>query len=252
MEERCKLLRGLLSEQASSDKDICEVLDYEMEAANVEMLEESPGYWAPKLPEGYLKTVPTARLLNHFATHNSRLQADANVRVGVVFGVDNMAGMVTWNRPGELLKKSDLIFVSRQMATVNLPKDPSPLLENLRYFELNDSVPVKWQESVIFGEKQGSFVNKDAKGDGAYFLLPELPGMADLSSTDIRKSVAMCASMLEKHGFPGISSGAVDLFKSIYGAAEARDGILSKATGRGELVNSNDESQQKKMRLSSN
>ena len=39
-------------------------------------------------------------LLAHFA---ATAQAREGARVGVVFGVDNLAGMATWNAPADLL-----------------------------------------------------------------------------------------------------------------------------------------------------
>ena len=48
--------------------------------------------------EGYLRTVPTASLLRHFAQH-SPLLAPGKRRLGAVFGVDNLAGGMT--TPGD-------------------------------------------------------------------------------------------------------------------------------------------------------
>jgi len=199
MSERCDMLRGLLGTEASTDKSICHVLDYE-HVHGSSLLEESPNYWATRLPEGYLKTVPTAALMTHFASHSPLITA--NSRLGIVFGVDNLAGIVTWNRPGSLLARADLVFVSRNMATVKLPKSPSELLEVLRYFELHASVPVNYHGATLFGDKSGSFIHKEASGEGALFLLPPLQGGDEhLSSTSIRTNVAACMSTLIAHGF---------------------------------------------------
>ena len=53
----------------------------------------SPSPWPspPQAAEGYLRTVPTASLLRHFAQH-SPLLAPGKRRLGAVFGVDNLAG----------------------------------------------------------------------------------------------------------------------------------------------------------------
>lgn len=206
MSERCDILRSLVQLEPSSDKDICHVLDYEHEHG-AHLLEESPGYWAPRLPDGYLKTVPTVGLMGHFAA-NSSLLSDGDTRLGIVFGVDNLAGIVTWNRPSELLARADLVFVSRAMASVSLPRDPSELVKGLKHFELLASVPVIYKEVTLFGDQTGSFGNKDALGEGALFLLPALKeGGEQLSSTNIRTSVAACASTLAQHGFAGLLAG---------------------------------------------
>lgn len=151
MSNRCSLLRSLVESCDSPDKSICHVLDYE-HSHGTQLLEESPGYWAPKLPDGYLQTVPTVGLMKHFASHSPLLAADD--RLGIVFGIDNLAGLVTWNRPGDLLARADLVFVSRDMDSVNLPKSPSALLQALKYLELSASVPVIYEKVTLFGAER--------------------------------------------------------------------------------------------------
>ena len=95
MERRCAMLKALVTAEGTAAADLCHVIDHEGEHSE-ELLEESPGYWAPKLPAGYLRTVPTVRLIHHFARTSPHLQA-AGVRLGLVFGVDNLVGMASWN-----------------------------------------------------------------------------------------------------------------------------------------------------------
>ena len=95
MERRCAMLQALVTAEGAAAADLCHVIDHEGEHSE-ELLEESPGYWAPKLPGGYLRTVPTVRLIRHFARTSPHMQAPG-VRLGLVFGVDNLAGMAPSN-----------------------------------------------------------------------------------------------------------------------------------------------------------
>ena len=144
MTERCALLKGLLEREKSPFISCCHVLDYEHSSGDAALLAESPGYWAPKLSDGYLKTVPTAALIAHFASHSPLMEA--GTRLGVVFGVDNLAGMATWNNPAGLLARADLVLVARDMPSVHIQRDPSALLGALRYLVLRTGVPVVHQE----------------------------------------------------------------------------------------------------------
>ena len=57
--QRCEMLRALLREEDAPEAAVCEVLDYELTHGGA-LLEPSPGYWGPRLPGGYLRTVPSA------------------------------------------------------------------------------------------------------------------------------------------------------------------------------------------------
>ena len=97
-----------------------EVLDYELTHGGA-LLEPSPGYWGPRLPGGYLRTVPSAALIRHFAAHAPQLAAAAaggggRRRLGVVFGVDNLGGMASWERPAQMLAQADVVLVARAAA----------------------------------------------------------------------------------------------------------------------------------------
>ena len=221
MKERCALLRSLLElerEAAGALAERCHVLDYEHSSGDAALLAESPGYWAPKLPDGYLKTVPTTSLISHFAAHSPLLQPEteggARPRLGVVFGVDNLAGMASWNSPENLLADADLILLAREMPRVVFGRDPFGLLGALKHVEVRAAVPVVYEETELFGGVTGSFVHEGASGEGALFLLPPLDGKdEELSSTRIRNAIgeksdgAALNATLAKHGFGEDSFG---------------------------------------------
>ena len=109
----------------------------------------------------------------------------------VVFGVDNLAGMASWNDPGKLLARADLVFLARAMPRVQVPKDPSELLGALRHAEIGAAVPIVHGEALLLGGTLGSFTNEGASGDSALFMLPPLEGDDEsLSSTRIREALA--------------------------------------------------------------
>ena len=201
MAERCELLRRLLVAESEGGGEhaslisTCRVLNYEGEHG-AELLDESPGYWAKKLPDGYLKTVPTMGLLAHFA---ATAQAREGARVGVVFGVDNLAGMATWNAPANLLARADIVLVSRAMAEVAFPRDPTELLSSVARIETRAPVRVKYEpRGVLFGATVGTMVNPDTNGhEGVIYLLPPLRGDDEgLSSTAMRAALAVLVDTL--------------------------------------------------------
>ena len=188
MSERCTLLRTLIDNEASADVKLCHVLDYEHSSGDASLLTSSPGYWAPKLPGGYLMTVPTSTVIAHFASHSPLMRS--GTRLGVVFGVDNMANMATWNHPERLFAQADLILLARATPRVAMARDPSELLSALKHLQIDVAVPVVYGDEEVLGSAIGSFVNRIATGDGALFLLPALEGQDEgLSSTRIREAV---------------------------------------------------------------
>ena len=205
MAERCALLSELIAGEPAEKTVGCHVLDYEHSSGDAELLATSPGYWAPKLPEGYLKTVPTASVIASFGAR-SPLMSDG-ARLGVVFGVDNLAGMASWNDPGGLLAQADLVLLARGMPQVRLGKDPAELLSALRHVEIQAPVPVVHEGSTLLGSTIGSFVNDGAPGDGALFMLPPLEGADEgLSSTRIREAVAAKGSSTPEGA--GVATGS--------------------------------------------
>ena len=206
--ERCEMLRSLIAAEASAAQEyVCHVLDYE-HTAGEEVLAESPGYWAPRLPQGYLRTVPTTTLIAHFAAH-SPLLADGAARLAVVFGVDNLAGMSSWNAPDTLLQKADVVLLARCASSVQFGCEPSGLLGAVRHLEVRAAVPVKHAGTELFGAACGSFVNTAAASEGALMLLPPLAGPDEsLSSTAIRNAVAASAPPAASDGAAASSDGA--------------------------------------------
>lgn len=191
MRERCALLQALLASEPAERTAACHVLDYEHTGGDG-LLAESPGYWAPKMPGGYLRTVPTTALIAHFAANSSLMEGGA--RLGVVFGVDNLAGMASWNDPDKLLARADLVFLARGMDKVSFAAQPSGLLNALRHLIVSSCVPVVHGSETLFGHQTGSFVNEDAAGEGALFMLPPLSGDDEgLSSTTIRHAIGQHA-----------------------------------------------------------
>ena len=190
MGERCAALKALLKSEPAEETKLCHVLDYECTSGDASLLQASPGYWAPKLPEGYLKTVPTTAVIAHFAAHSPLLVPGA--RLGLVFGVDNLAGMASWNNPGELFAhRADLVLVARAMAMVKMSSDPSELLRTLKYLDIRAAVPVFRGDTELLGGTVGTYENPGATGDGALFVLPPLEGEDEiLSSTSLREAIA--------------------------------------------------------------
>lgn len=251
MSERCEALRMLLKGEPAEQTRICHVLDYE-HGADSALLAESPGYWAPKLPEGYLKTVPTTAVIAHFASHSPLMDKDA--RLGMVFGVDNLAGMATWNDPGALLAQGDLVLLARAMPAVKMSRDPSELLGALQHLEIRAAVPIIYEGKEICGGECGSFRNTTATGDGALFMLPALAGGDEnLSSTRIRAAIAAKvaavgddagtsdsaissepAAVLAAHGY---STGSVEsIFKVATAGAETVGKMLAAGKAREQWV----------------
>ncbi|CAJ1400548.1 unnamed protein product, partial [Effrenium voratum] len=198
MAQRCEQLRLLLRDQGEGLEAFCHVLDYELRFG-AQLLEESPNYWAQRLPEGYLRTVPTKSLLRHFAQHSPLMKS---ARLGAVFGVDNLIGMASWNAPGELLESTDLVLVAREAATVELRSSPQPLLSELRYFQIQERVDVKYEGKELFGQAVGCFENASASKSAAsrLVLLPALGPDEGLSSSCLRKALAECLATCRQHG----------------------------------------------------
>lgn len=140
MEQRCIMLQALVAAEGEAAAALCHVIDHEGEHSE-ELLEESPGYWAAKLPNAYLRTVPTVRLIHHFARTSPHMQP-AGSRLGLVFGVDNLAGMASWNRPGELLSSCDLVLLARGTEAICFGREPHELLAALATLHVSVALPV--------------------------------------------------------------------------------------------------------------
>ncbi|CAK9095136.1 unnamed protein product [Durusdinium trenchii] len=196
MAARCDFLRALLRREEPRTEAFCKVLDYEQQ--HPELLETSPNYWAKKLPEGYLRTVPTASLLRHVARGDL---VGPGQRLGAVFGVDNLAGMSSWNAVGELLEDTDLILVAREMQIVEMCQDPEPLLGALKHFCLEERVQVKYKDQELLPRELGHFENVNSSGHALLLLLPALRGPDEhLSSTQLRKRLVELLASARSHG----------------------------------------------------
>ena len=192
MVERRALLKSLIDAKPSGlHTNVCHVLDYEHTEKVREVLAESPGYWAPKLPSGYLKTVPTTALITHFSEHSPMLVGGTK-RLAIVFGIDNLAGMSSWNNPEALLSRADLVLLARGLSSVEFGRDPSGLLSAVRHLEVKSAMPVIFGGRELFGGQVGSFVNATAAAsEAALILLPPLDGQDEgLSSTAIRSALS--------------------------------------------------------------
>ena len=224
---------------------MCEVLDYELTHGGA-LLEPSPGYWGPRLPGGYLRTVPSAALIRHFAAHAPQLAAAAaeggggRRRLGVVFGVDNLGGMASWERPAQMLAQADVVLVARAAARVTFGADPSDLLGAIRHLAILAAVPVfapkrgDDDDAPLFGPALGHFANGGAGGESALFLLPPLVGADEhLSSTKLRDALANGAAggdaTLGAHGY---ASPAALVRSSAPTAAPARSRSSRARRGR--------------------
>ena len=247
--QRCEMLRALLREEDAPEAAVCEVLDYELTHGGA-LLEPSPGYWGPRLPGGYLRTVPSAALIRHFAAHAPQLAAAAaggggRRRLGVVFGVDNLGGMASWERPAQMLAQADVVLVARAAARVTFGADPSDLLGAIRHLAILAAVPVFAPKRgddddappPLFGAEVGPFANSGAGGDSALFLLPPLVGADEhLSSTKLRDALANGAAggdaTLAAHGYA--SAAALGALLGANGGAGALAELEGAARARGE------------------
>ena len=220
MQRRCAMLRQLLRQEASPLVKICRVVDFERTLGSAAL--ERSAFWERLLPQGYLRTLPTASLIAHFVerspllTERSELKPRGKARVAVVLGVDNLASLPAWVSPGQVLERSDLVIVARAMSAVNFSKDPSALLKPLKHLHVCTKLPVRWSgesrlapshwgaesRSTLFGESVGYTQMERASGDGALFLLPPLIGEDEHLSSTASLTFIFCTLIKEKklHG----------------------------------------------------
>ncbi len=213
IEYRCALLRDLLAE-AGADPAVFEVLPYELTHA-AELLQGSGTYWRKRLGD-HLHTVPTVALITHLAA-NRTLVGESD-RLGLVFGMDQLAGMSGWEAPSKLLERADLILTSRPDGkSIAFGSDPSQLLACTRYFEFADEAPIRDHAGrVILGARAGCFVQPSATGDSALLALPPLKGGSDtLSSTQLRAAIHVLAD----HGYssPQLASALISKLATLDG-----------------------------------
>mmetsp|Transcript_107825 Transcript_107825/g.303820 ORF Transcript_107825/g.303820 Transcript_107825/m.303820 type:complete len:329 (+) Transcript_107825:90-1076(+) len=233
MAQRCAMLRVLLEGEDAEEASICHIDDYEHRHS--EALLETSLYWPRLLPHGYLRTCPTTTLVNHFA-RNSPFLAKQGTRLGLVFGIDNLVGIPSWENPGRVFGHADLIFVAREMGSIKFLADPAEMFAALRYVEAEVVVPISFGGRTLFGATRGSLARDEAEGDGALFLLPALEANDEgLSSTSIRKSVTQCLNTLALHGYSGL--GIASVVKGAGAASDALKLIYQAALAKQEFVN---------------
>ena len=216
MQRRCAMLRQLLRQEASPLVKICRVVDFERTLGSAAL--ERSAFWERLLPQGYLRTLPTASLIAHFVerspllTERSELKPRGKARVAVVLGVDNLASLPAWVSPGQVLERSDLVIVARAMSAVNFSKDPSALLKPLKHLHVCTKLPVRWSgesrlapslwgaesRSTLFGESVGYTQMERASGDGALFLLPPLIGEDEHLSSTASLTFIFCTLIKKK------------------------------------------------------
>lgn len=113
----------------------CAAIDFETD--NEDLLSTSPEYWHRKLPTGYLKTVPTRKLVDAFTKKWVKRKLGPATRAVWTFGIDNLMHMPSWNGVERLFSNCDLALVSRpsessnsETVCVDFRSDPSKLLKH--------------------------------------------------------------------------------------------------------------------------
>eukprot|EP00466_Bigelowiella_natans_P008240 jgi/Bigna1/78607/fgenesh1_pg.56_\ len=142
MAKRVELLSKILK-HPSSERNLMKgverrVIPYEHDRPG--LLQKS-AYWEKKLPNGYLKTVPTASLIKAFSSEYS----EKGFRVAVVFGADQIAYMPSWNNIETLFSSADLVVVGRQLDRIKFASDPARFLGNFKQAHVDYVVPVSFQ-----------------------------------------------------------------------------------------------------------
>jgi nicotinic acid mononucleotide adenylyltransferase len=172
MAVRLALLRALIGAETAalaavgrSPAFAVEASDFEHRAHVPPLFEPSPGYWAKRLPSGYLETVPTAALIERFSAHH---RSASGARVVAVFGADNLAGCPSWNRSGRIFESADVCIVGRRQAEtprgrgvracdgcVQFARNPAGFLSALEQVVTVHPTPVRWGARTLFGGRVG-------------------------------------------------------------------------------------------------
>jgi nicotinic acid mononucleotide adenylyltransferase len=188
METRIEILRALIAAEAGAEG--LNVVDFE--SNRPDLLEATSSYWRSKLPDGYLRTIGTCTLLENFS--KEFCPPGGRTRLGLVCGIDNLAGMTSWNSPAQLFARADLFLFGRGQATMEFTKDPTELLSPFAHFEVQYQLPVEYCGKPLFGTMLGQFDNASAVGTSSLFLLPPLAALEGCSSTSVRAEVARALS----------------------------------------------------------
>ena len=193
--QRVAMLKELIAQEQADDVK-CIALDWECE--NRHLLTESPGYWAKKLP-GYLKTIPTKKLLPAFQSTFVRNRFGKDAKAAWVFGMDNLEYMPSWNDVGTIFQSSDLILVCRKKDhdVVKLRSDPKSLLSSFSAVHVSPkaSLEVRYKDELVFGHEVET---KIGNGTSQIFVLEKLSGDVVLcASSKLRRAMRV----IRQHGY---------------------------------------------------
>eukprot|EP00940_MAST-03C_sp_MAST-3C-sp2_P002907 g2907.t1 len=113
MQERVKTLKLLIEDEASAVKESLNLEVLPFEDSKSDLLESSPTYGMKKRKNGYLKTLSTANMIRAFKREWVQRRYGSRTRLGLVFGIDNLSYMPTWNKPEAIFDTCDLVLVNR-------------------------------------------------------------------------------------------------------------------------------------------
>lgn len=199
MDDRIQILQNMvngLRERGEIKSIDIKISDFERK--HEELLCESK-YWEDVLPDGYLKTIPTVKLLNAFSKENS----SENVRVAIVSGDDNVRYMPTWEGVGSLFAKSDLIVVKR-LKRVEFAVDPTAFLSNFHAAEVEVSLPFIHGDKTYIGADTGTHAIKATAngtriGSSKLYIIDGVD--IGMSSTHLRTTVSKFCADVRHYGY---------------------------------------------------
>jgi len=255
MEARLDLLKGLIESESSLQhprklsKD-CQVVGEDFEGSIPDAFEDSPAYWAKKMPGGYLQTISTSTLVQRFAAQHT---ANGG-RIALVYGADNFVYMTAWNNIQNIFQSSDLLIFLR--GEVQFKSASSRIMDMfariLVEVDPESSGAVKEVDgSVLFGDKQGHFEVEDSKGKSTLCVLPALAELESCSSTKLRGDLMERinghpgnSELMALHGYAKEEQVAL-LVNEGSRVLEQTDAILSeieqKGVEKGQLVSDEDD-----------
>lgn len=202
METRVNLLKELLRNEKTDFK--FHVLPFERDEAASHLKESE--YWERKLGKAHLPTMPTSDLLLSFSKIWVSKHFGPTAKVSVVFGFDNLPWMPIWHNASGLFSDCDLVLVSRPEATTNgadtgvaFQVDPTSFMRNFKAVQVQSVNPVTFKGQILFGNHIGESTPKCCSPDATstLYLMEPLRGMEGLSSTAVRRAIAVLA----RHGY---------------------------------------------------
>eukprot|EP00939_MAST-03C_sp_MAST-3C-sp1_P003505 g3505.t1 len=197
MGDRVRFLRELISKISDNKSLQLKVLPLERDAP--QLLTKSPKYWERKRTFGYLKTVPTAKIVSYFVNEWVPDNLGRNTRVALIFGADNLPWMPAWNDAKSLFSCCDLVIVDRPSGekdiegesniVIEFESEPKDFLKGFKC--VTSRVPVE----LKFAGKTLSLPN--AADGSALIFIGCLEGLEMLSSTRVRRALGV----LSRHGY---------------------------------------------------